>query len=231
MTVRRRLVGILIASTMTASLGVGLSPPAQAADIAPSPLVTDPLVATAPLQDLSASTALEQTYTADHATVTSTRTLDLSTQSVENTSAPSFDALDLGTVNLTTGSGGSSTASGCRRVTVRNVAHSWLHVALYHYNIWTDWCWRRSTQTVYSVTTGWNITNVKETMFWQRQLAVDRGFYDYGANDGHPQSAYLHHRQGYFTNCFVVVQGCLAFYPDTRLRAYYNGTWSWQTTR
>lgn len=130
---------------------------------------------------------------------------------------------------MDSGTGGSTTASGCRKVTVNNRAHTLLGFTAYVFHTWTRWCWTRSTQTVSDVTTGWTISDVDSQEFWKGIVNSELGFYDYSVNDGHPRSAYKHYRQGQFENC-VVKYSCIGTtYPANTLRSYYNGTWAWST--
>lgn len=127
------------------------------------------------------------------------------------------------------GSAGSSSASGCQRVTVNNEAETVLGFTAYWFHTWTRWCWTRSTQVVYDVSTGWFLSDVDSQQYWRGIINSELGFYDYSTNDGHPKSAYKHYRQGRFENC-VLKYGCIGTtYPANTLRSYYNGTWAWET--
>lgn len=125
------------------------------------------------------------------------------------------------------GSGGTSSASGCRRLTVSNRKRTALGLTAFRFVTWTEWCWTRSTQTVRVVKKGHRLEDVDPLFSWQGITAKEFLFYDYGTNDGHPKSAYKHYRQGHFENCVGPV--CQSFYPENTLRSYYNGTWAWST--
>jgi hypothetical protein len=135
-----------------------------------------------------------------------------------------------GVVPMASGSGGSSSSSGCRKVTVNNETETVLGFTAYWFHTWTRWCWTRSTQVVYDVTTGWYISDVDSQEYWKGINNTELLFYDYSTNDGHPRSAFKHYRQGRFENC-VLKYGCIGTtYPTNLLRSYYNGTWVWSTS-
>jgi hypothetical protein len=126
------------------------------------------------------------------------------------------------------GTGGSSSASGCKKVTLNNEGETLLGFTAYRFHTWASWCWRRSTQTVYDVKTGWFLSDVDSFQVWRGMVNREFVFYDYSVNDGHPRSAYKHYRQGHFENCVPKV-GCLSnTYPTNTLRSYYNGTFAWE---
>lgn len=128
------------------------------------------------------------------------------------------------------GSGGTSSSSGCIRVTVKNHESTTLGFTAYNFNTWTRWCWNRSTQTVYDVTKGWTISDVDPLFYWRGIVNSEFVFYDYSTNDGHPRSAYKNYQQGHFEDC-VLKYGCIGqLYPTNTLRSYYNGTWAWTTS-
>ena len=159
-------------------------------------------------------TIQEETYTADFAQKLSTVSYDATTQR-----AP-------GVVART---GGTSSASGCRKVTVINVKHTILGSVAYKYNTWTSWCWKRAKQKVKDVRVGWYLTDVDGVQDWKGQVTKETYFYDYGPNDGYPRSAYKHFRQGHFENCILKI-GCVSnSYPANWLYSYYNGTYVWKT--
>jgi len=123
----------------------------------------------------------------------------------------------------------SSTASGCRRVTVVNRGSTWLGATAYEFNTWTYWCWTRATQVTSNISVGWSISDVDSQYYWQGVVNTELDRYDYSTNDGHPYSAFKHYRQGRFDNC-VLKYGCLGtVYPANTIRSYYNGTWAWST--
>ncbi len=130
---------------------------------------------------------------------------------------------------LDSGSGGSTTASGCRRVTVNNVSKTLLGFTAFIFHTWTHWCWNRSTQVISDVQHGWYNSDIDSQHQWKGIVNTEFTFYDYSTNDGHPKSAYKNYQQGHFTNC-IVKYGCIGdYYPSNLLRSYYNGTWVWST--
>lgn len=131
-----------------------------------------------------------------------------------------------GVVALGSGSGGTSSASGCRRVTVRNEKESTFGSTLYWFNTWTEWCWNRTTKVVSSVSTGWSINDVDSLQVWHGVVNDQRYFYSWQA--GASKSGYYHYKQGHFENCFLVACGANT-YPSNTLRSFANGTWSWST--
>jgi hypothetical protein len=132
-----------------------------------------------------------------------------------------------GTVSaLTTGSGGSSSASGCRKVTVHNRRSSYLGALMFTWDTWTNWCWTRSTQNIYNVSHGQRFYPDTTFIDWQGVIDSEYGFYDYSTNDGHPRSAYKNWQQAKVTN---IVLGATVgtIYPVNLIRSYYNGTYVW----
>jgi hypothetical protein len=105
------------------------------------------------------------------------------------------------------GAGGSSTATGCRKVTVNNEHENLLGSTGFWFRTFTEWCWTRSTQTVSGVATGWRFDEADWTYQWDGIINTDTRFYDFSTDDGHPKSAYLHYRQAKVDNCPIKV-GC-----------------------
>jgi hypothetical protein len=130
---------------------------------------------------------------------------------------------DGGVTAQSSGSGGTSTASGCRKSTLTHTAKNAAGYTLYVYSIWTRWCWTRSNQVVYDVTTGRSATG-SAYVEWKGDTTDERLFYDYGTNDGHPRSAYKHYRIGHF---YYTISPGRHYYPDLLFRSYYNGTYAW----
>lgn len=168
-----------------------------------------------------------ETFLSDNKTLVSTQTFGVETQGLTSEATAS----DAGFSTQASGSGGSTSASGCRRVTVNNEGVSPnLGTTVFWFRTWTRWCWTRSTQTVYDVSSGWTIDDVAPFTYWRGINNKELGFYDYSTNDGHPRSAYKNYRQGSFENCPLKI-GCVGMrYPSNTLRSYYNGTWAWNTT-
>ena len=141
----------------------------------------------------------------------------LSTETIDGT-----DTLAYGS-----GSGGSSSASGCRKVTVKNVVKTLLQSTAYKFNTWTYWCWNRSNRTVFDVSTGWYLSDVDPNFYW-REMLIDNTHY-FSWYTGYPKSGYKHEKQGRVENC-VPHYGCIGnTYPHNILYSYSNGTWSWYT--
>jgi len=63
------------------------------------------------------------------------------------------------------------------------------------YNIWTRWCWTRSTQTVYSVSYDDKFVPDDPNFEWVGVIEDDHYFYDFSTDDGHPKSAFLHRQR------------------------------------
>lgn len=126
-------------------------------------------------------------------------------------------------------SGGASSASGCKNLNVMKEGKTFLGFTAYQFINSTHWCWTRSTQTVYDVSTNWWLGTVDSQYKWDSIIDYIHGFYDYSANDGHPYSAFKNQRTGHFENC-VLKYGCIGdIYPTVLIRSYYNGTYYWDT--
>ena len=129
---------------------------------------------------------------------------------------------------MDSGSGGSSSTSGCRKVTVSNRAHTLLGFTAFRYNTWTRWCWNGYKHKVTQPTNGWRITDVDPEYIWRGQVNSDLHWYAF--RSGWPHSGWYHYRQGHFENCVLHV-GCVGnIYPENTLRVHSNGTWTWSTT-
>jgi hypothetical protein len=123
------------------------------------------------------------------------------------------------------GTGGSSSASGCQKVTLRNRATTLLGSTAYRFNTWTYWCWSRQNRTISSVRTGWYLSDVDKQFVW-REMIVDNTHY-FSWYSGYPRSGYKHEKQARIENC-VLHYGCIGnTYPRNVLYSYSNGTWSW----
>jgi len=217
MTIRDRL-GIL-AVTLALLAAPLLTAPASADD-------TDPGPPPSPVPGDTVVTA--ETFTTKGKLV-SARTYGAETEGQLMDASAGTEVDGGGITPMGSGDGGTSSASGCRRVTVRNETESTLGFTTYWFNTWTRWCWNRSTQVVYDVTHGWFLEDVDVVAEWQGIVKKELLFYDYSTNDGHPRSAFKHYRMGKFKLCVPSI-GCYAtLYPANLLRSYYNGTWVWQT--
>lgn len=125
------------------------------------------------------------------------------------------------------GSGGTSSASGCRKVTVRNEKETLLGKTAYWFNTWTYWCWNRADRTVANVRTGSYLNDVDSLYNW-RGLIIDNTDH-FSWCSGYSESGYHHEKQGHFENC-VVKYGCISnSYPYNLLYSYSNGTFTWHT--
>lgn len=125
---------------------------------------------------------------------------------------------------------GTSSASGCVKVTVTQTRKGSFNEVLWKFHVWTDWCWTRSNQVVDVNGHSWYTSNFDQNFQWVGIVQTQANYYDFSTNDGHPKSAYYHYRMGHLTNC-VFKYGCLGdYYPVNYLRSYYNGTWVWDTS-
>lgn len=133
-----------------------------------------------------------------------------------------------GSVAFARGNGGSSSASGCRKVTVRNEKETLLGFTAYWFNTWTQWCWNRANRTIDNVKTGWYLEDVDQFQVWQG-LIVDSTYYFYWQS-GYPTSGYYHEKQGHFKNCFTDTYCIADSYPRNQLWSHSDGTWRWRTS-
>jgi hypothetical protein len=180
-----------------------------------------------PEQITTTSAVTVETFSADNKTLLSTKSYGQATQGMLMGADASSKA-GAG-VAKSSGSGGSSSASGCRKVTVKNKSETVLGITVYHFNTWTRWCWTRSAGVVRDVTSGWFISDVDSQYYWKGITNKELGFYDYSTNDAHPVSAYKNYRQGQFENCVLRYVCIGAEYPANTLRSYSNGIWVWKT--
>jgi hypothetical protein len=128
------------------------------------------------------------------------------------------------------GSGGTSTRSGCRRVTVKNEYETALGATAYYFNQVTRWCWDRDARRVQDVSLGYYLEDVDPLFIYRGHTSHNRYFYEYRA--GYKNSGYISDRQARFENCVPTPSGqvCLgSTYPRNITRAHDNGTWSWNT--
>jgi hypothetical protein len=128
------------------------------------------------------------------------------------------------------GSEGSSTRSGCRRVTTKNEYETALGATAFYFNQVIRWCWDRDQRRVYDVTLGHYLEDVDPLYHYRGHTSHNRYFYEYRA--GYKNSGYITDRQARFENCVPTPQGqlCLgSYYPRNITRAHDNGTWSWNT--
>lgn len=132
------------------------------------------------------------------------------------------------TFKVQKGSGGSSSPSGCRKVTLKNRKYSLTGIDhMYTYTIKTKWCWNRGKGSISDVKTDWSMYIDNDTGYWRGQTRLRRMFYAWSS--GKPRSGYRHDRQGEFENC-ILKYGCTGTsYPRNIIRAHSNGTWTWWT--
>jgi hypothetical protein len=134
-------------------------------------------------------------------------------------------------VALDSGNGGSSSASGCHRVWVKNRVTTTLGFTAFVLKSWTDSCWNRSKARVDVYLNDAQMENVdSQYRFGPDWYLWDGLFYDYGVNNGQGQSAFRFRAQKKVENCVVQI-GCInTYYPLNVVRSYYNGTWAWETS-
>lgn len=125
------------------------------------------------------------------------------------------------------GTGGSSSASGCIRVTVNNEKETLLGFTSFWFHTWTSWCWNSSTKTISDVRTGWYLSDVYSTIGWRSMIVDTTEHYQW--IQGHGKSGFEHEKQGHLQEC-VPQLGCWRdLYPHNRLWSHSDGTWSWET--
>ena len=128
------------------------------------------------------------------------------------------------------GSQGSSTASGCRRVTTKNEYETALGRTAFYFNQVTYWCWDRADHEVRNVSLGYYLEDVDPLYVYRGHTSHNRYFYEY--RQGYKNSGYISDRQARMENCVPTPNGqvCLgSVYPRNITRAHDNGTWSWNT--
>ncbi len=208
---------LVVAAVLAGVLASGSSTPAEVANTRPDPPTLR-----------SHSSVTVETFKADRTTLVSRRTYGPQTAGTV-LRGDRIGVTPSSQRAYSSGKGGTTTSSGCRRVTVKNESETLLGFTAYWFNTWTSWCWNRTRQVVRDVTTGWYLKDVDSEYYWRGMVNREFDYYDYGTDDGHPVSAYKYYRQGRFENC-VMKYGCLgALYPANTLRSYYNGTWVWKT--
>jgi hypothetical protein len=125
------------------------------------------------------------------------------------------------------GSGGTSSPSGCIKVTVHNYEKSAVfHTTLFGYHTWTSWCWNRAGHSVSSVATGYYISDLDWSISWEGEASRDLRYYAW--TGGYAHSGYWHYRMGHFQQCYPWT--CVNIYPSNTLRSHSDGTWTWATT-
>jgi hypothetical protein len=127
------------------------------------------------------------------------------------------------------GTGGTSTASGCVRVEIWQKRTTLLGAFAAKWGVWTDWCWNRATQVV-SINAKGRDFDVAPCYSFDGVTDQDAYFYDFSTDDGHPRSAYHHHKKGGFSSPASGVLPGGHWYPKNTLDSYYNGTNQWFTS-
>jgi hypothetical protein len=127
------------------------------------------------------------------------------------------------------GTGGTSSASGCTKVEIWQKRTTFLGAFAAKFGVWSDWCWARGGQRVTLNRRGFDM-DVGPGYSWDDVQQSSGYFYDFSTNDGHPKSAYHHHKIGGFSSPGggPIPQG--HWYPKNTLDSYYNGTWQWFTS-
>lgn len=136
------------------------------------------------------------------------------------------------------GTGGTrKSGTGERKVTITQYGYSILGAKLWTWRTWVDWKWWCSASLPCP---GLQVVAVQDKgVFWDVNdnswghvagLAdSDQGYYDSGANNGWPQSAYFFMRQGEFYG--PALGGIIAHeYPKNLQRVYYDSTDYWRVT-
>lgn len=218
-----RFRALLIPLVAVAVLPLAGVQPASAVD--PEPVDGTQIVAWEGRADVALYDATDTTVVARKAYVGDAyMDVDLSPLNAEPPATTDTASLDA----FKSGIGGSSSASGCQRVTITNTGRNLLGSVAYRFKTWTHWCWNRGNHRVYDVQSGWNITDVDFTYDWQGIINRDLRFFAWIS--GYPRSGYINMRQGKFLNCAFKV-GCFTgySYPVNRLRSRSNGTFYWST--
>lgn len=129
-------------------------------------------------------------------------------------------------VAFSSGTGGSSSASGCIGIRLTNSGYSAVFGSvLFRYRTLTSWCWNRTQGRVSSIGASWDIIDVSSQMYWRGEVNNALGFYTWRA--GYGQSGYRHYRQGSFENC-VLKYGCIGrWYPSNDIRVHSDGTYAY----
>ena len=128
------------------------------------------------------------------------------------------------------GTGGTSTAGGCKTVRITNVGHTVLHFVAYKF--WTQvyWCWNRDRKTITIVRRSWDVTNKANTFTFDGIVKTASGFYGWlGAL--YPRSGYYYNKTASFTNTCPLPKVCWAnTTPRNKIHVHSNGTWWFSKT-
>lgn len=202
------------------------------------------LLALAPTQGATAADGPEappasvETYTVSTATV---ETLDRRGRVLRTTEAgPELegqwlpvpqaeqgDSGDISTAAWEDGFGGTSSASGCAKVTTHNKTYTTLGFLAFEWDVWTRFCWNRSQGRVYDIDRGYLPHSIDSQFIYRGIIHQDWGFFAW--RSGYPNSGYYHTRTAHFENC-VFKYGCIkSLYPRSLNRVRSDGTWYWAT--
>lgn len=225
-TARQTRLLIGLAAAGATAMG-GLSPssaaaaPAQEGPAAGAPAPETPAV------DPSGEDVVEVQELALDGTVMSSATYDASGRAVVIKPDGTVQLLSAVT-RQGSGSGGGSSASGCRKVTVKNVGKTVLGYTAYRYNTWTEWCWNRADRKITGVEVGQYLTEVASTMYYRGLVVDDQRFYSW--QPGYNKSGYWNERQAQWENC-IAKYGCISNdYPRNIIRSHSDGSYTWATT-
>ena len=125
------------------------------------------------------------------------------------------------------GKGGTSSASGCRKISINFTDKSILGRKVTMFLNWSRWCWTRSTQVVSTPTHGYDYEIYDGVISWEGYVDGNTPlFYDFSTNDGHPKSAWKNYKKAHFqqTLPFTTIDR----YIGLTLRSYFNGTFAYE---
>jgi hypothetical protein len=127
------------------------------------------------------------------------------------------------------GTGGTSTAAGCNKVTITMKRTTFTGTFAAKFQVWTDWCWTRSNQVV--DVNRYFREDDEAPGYHYNGLAYppEHFYYDFSVNDGHPKSAFWHEEEGLFSGPTGDFAGG-GWSPQITLASYYNGTNQWWTS-
>ncbi len=228
---RALVAGIVLtgaAFTLPTAAPVGAADPVDPAD--PTAPAIDPAAGDAPPEDAHTGTStLTDTLEDLEGNVISTTTYDEAGNVV--TIQPDGSVVPV-RASRGSGSGGTSTRSGCRTLRARNEQESsYIQATLFWYNTTMRFCWNRDERRVYDVTMGYYLEDVYWTVDFRGQTS--HRHYPYEYRSGYKNSGYISDRQAQLTDCFPVPGVgtiCTNFYPRNILRGHDNGTYSWATS-
>jgi hypothetical protein len=212
----------------------GADAPAPAVDPAdPTAPTIDPAAGQTPAEDPHTGTStITDTLQDLDGNVISTTTYDEAGNEVTIQPDGSVVPVAASRASRASGSGGTSTRTGCRVLRARNEQESsYIQATLFWYNTTMRFCWNRDQRRVYDVTMGYYLEDVYWTVEFRGQTS--HRHYPYEYRSGYKNSGYISDRQAHFTDCFPVPGVgtiCSNFYPRNILRGHDNGTYSWATS-